>query len=160
MTIKKVNLGDIPIETRELGIYGAGFNDISVGFGAEKLGFNLTQIAPGKFLCPYHFHHHEEEMLVVLDGEATVRQNDESVIIKKNDLIFYNLKVPHQIFNHSSTICRILAISNLDPDDICEYPDSKKINFRRLKKIYQEGQEVDYFKDEETAASFWKNRRK
>lgn len=158
-SIKKINLNELKLETREFGIYGANFYDLSGKFASAKLGFNITEIAPQKFLCPYHFHHHEEELLLILEGEGTIRQNDQIEIVKKGDLIFYNLKVPHQLYNHSSLPCRIIAISNKDPDDICEYPDSKKINFRRLRKIYQEGQELDYFKDEETIADFWKKER-
>lgn len=154
---KKINLDDVQTQpAEECGIYGAGFSNLSLFFGSEKLGFNISEIAPGKYLCPYHFHHLEEELLLVLEGEATVRQNDEAHIIKKNDLVFYNLKVPHQLYNHTAHICRILAISNTDPNDICEYPDSHKINFRRLRKIYLEGQEVEYFEGEEREARFWR----
>ena len=140
---------------REFGIYEYGMAPLGQEMGSERLGFHVGELAPGKFLCPYHKHDSEEELLVILDGEATVRQDGKKFLVRKNDLIFYKVGVTHQLYNHTDKVCRVLTIANKDPNDVCFYPDSGKINFRRHGKIFQEGKEVDYFTDEKNRNSFW-----
>ena len=41
--------------------------------GGEMVGASIYVIEPGQKSFPYHFHHGNEEMLIVLEGQVTVR---------------------------------------------------------------------------------------
>ena len=125
--------------------------------GAKKLGWNVSVIPPGKFSAPYHFHHSEEELFLVLDGKAILRQGNQYREVIKGDLIFFGTtpEAAHQFYNHSDSPLRYLALSTLDSFDVCEYPDSKKINVRKIKKIFQEKTAVPYWTDEEDPEKYW-----
>lgn len=155
--LKKVNIRDLEVDVKKMGIYGGGLRRISGDFEAAKLGFNITVVDPGQFLCPYHKHYGEEELILVIEGEATVRQEDKVYKVKRDDLIFYNCGVAHQLYNHSDKPVRLLAISNNDPSDICEYPDSGKVNVRQLGQIFKSDTRVSYFSGEENPAAFWQS---
>jgi uncharacterized cupin superfamily protein len=47
--------------------------DIARRLGAQKLGYNLTVVPPGKRAFPFHSHRVNEEMFFVLEGEGEVR---------------------------------------------------------------------------------------
>lgn len=125
--------------------------------GASKLGFNVSTVPPGQFSCPYHFHHSEEELFLVLEGKAVLRQGDRFREVTKGDLIFCTtgLEGAHQFYNHTNAAFKMLAISTMDPMEVAEYPDSKKMYVAKLKKVFQAGAEVDYWKDETDPAKFW-----
>jgi uncharacterized cupin superfamily protein len=125
--------------------------------GAQKLGYNVSRLLSGQFSCPYHFHYSEEELFLVLEGNAMLRQADQYREVMKGDLIFFstNVEGAHQFYNHTDSPFVYLALSTLDSLDVCEYPDSKKINVRKLKKVFQAGAEVEYLKDEENPAQHW-----
>lgn len=138
------------------GFYGGLFEALGEQAKSEKLGFNITTLDPGNLFCPYHLHHLEEELIFVIDGAITVRQNDEKKILNKGDLIFFKTGVAHQILNHTDKPAKLLAISNKDANDICEYPDSNKIYMRSQKKIYKMGTELQYMDGENQRPIFWK----
>lgn len=125
--------------------------------GARKLGYNVSLLPPGMFSCPYHWHHSEEELFLALEGKAMLRQADQFREVVKGDLIFFstNVEGAHQFYNHTDAPFKYLAISTLDALDIGEFPDSKKITVRKLKKAFQEGAEVAYVKDEENPERYW-----
>jgi len=155
-----VNLNNLEFESdysRENYKYDVAPAAYSSKLGAKKLGFNVSALPPGQFSCPYHFHHSEEELFLVLDGKAMLRQANQFREVIKGDLIFFSTdpEGAHQFYNHTDRPFKYLALSTLDELDVCEYPDSKKINVRKLKKIYQAGSEVDYLKDEESPAQYW-----
>lgn len=124
-------------------------------FGAQKLGFHYESIDPKNFSCPYHYHTGEEEMFLVLEGEAVVRRNGEFRKVGPGDLIFYELgeKTAHNMYNHTDKPFKFLAISNWGEEDTCFYPDSKKQTSPN--GVLQNGQVVDYYKDEEDPAKYW-----
>ena len=125
--------------------------------GAKKLGFHAEILLPKQFSCPYHFHHSEEELFLVLDGKAMLRQSDEFREVKKGDLIFFtnSAEGAHQFYNHTDLPFKFLALSTNDDFEVCEYPDSKKINVTKIKKVFQAGTEVPYFTGEEDPKKFW-----
>lgn len=125
--------------------------------GAKKLGFNVSTVPPGQFSCPYHFHHSEEELFLVLEGKAVLRQGDRFRELNKGDLVYFTTgpEGAHQIYNPTKETFKFLAISSMDAMEVAEYPDSKKIFVAKLKKVFQGGAEVDYWKDEMEPARFW-----
>lgn len=102
----------------------------SSSLGARKLGYNLTELAPGKAQCPFHSHHEAEEMFLILEGEGELRFGEQRYKIRKHDVIACPIggaEVAHQIINTGATVMRYLALSNICGSEVCEYPDSNKI---------------------------------
>ncbi len=133
--------------------------DSSIGksLGAKRLGFHVEILSPGKFSCPYHFHDSEEELFFVLEGNAMVRQQNYYRELGPGDIVFFHADKTgvHQFYNHTDSDFKFIAISNLDKNDVVEYPDSEKIFYRAEKKILKDGENVPYITGEENPAQFW-----
>jgi uncharacterized cupin superfamily protein len=163
MTRPVMNLDEVPfgdVETN--GRYTSRRAQISDLIGASKLGYNLTEVPPGKTQCPFHNHHYEEEMFFILEGEGELRFGDERFTLRANDVIACPAggpEVAHQILNTGTTTLRYLAISTVAEVDTAEYPDSQKIlvyagprGKRRLRKMFRaEDGSRDYYDREPTA---------
>jgi uncharacterized cupin superfamily protein len=131
--------------------------EVASVFKAQHLGFHLEILNPGCFSCPYHYHEKEEELVIVIEGEAIIRQNDRFLKIKKMDLIFFPTgpEHVHQIYNHTEKPFHYFVLSNRAVDDVCHYPDSHKKLVRNPRSMTQNGIEVDYWKDEEDPSQHW-----
>lgn len=154
-----VNLLDqtqLNFEKYEQGKYSSSSAEISNLWKTQKLGFHMEILDPGTFSCPYHLHHQEEELFIAFKGSSMVRQDDEFFEIKEGDLIVFKTGVAHQFYNHTKLPFIFFALSNKEPNEICEYPDSNKKWDRQQKKIFQNGKEIeDYWKDEENPDTSW-----
>lgn len=118
--------------------------------GAEKIHFFIRVIPAGKFAIPYHFHHRAEELFLIVEGEATLRQNDCRRVVKAGDLLFFQVGPDgaHQLYNHTDTPVKYLDLTTASDGDYCEYPDSGKTS-RELKD------KRDYWRGEEEPSPFW-----
>jgi uncharacterized cupin superfamily protein len=146
-----LNLADV--EFRKIG-HGSGFpgsenapekfqaqiGDIGRRLGAQKLGYNLTVVPPGKRAFPFHNHRVNEEMFFVLEGEGEVRIGKDTFPIRKGDAICCPAGGPdtaHQIVNTSNAELKYLAVGTRLSAEIAEYPDSGKFG------VYAEFPPVD-----------------
>ena len=142
------------------GYYTSRRAQFSDRIGAEKLGYNLTELPPGKAQCPFHNHHGEEEMFLILEGEGQLRFGNERHSIRKHDVIACptgGANVAHQIINTGTTTMRYLALSNVVEIETCEYPDSNKIMIGaggrgtpRLRRMFRSENVVEYYDREST----------
>ncbi|CAN0162574.1 unnamed protein product [Phaeothamnion confervicola] len=117
--------------------FQAQVGDIGRRLGAQKLGYNLTVVPPGKRAWPFHNHRVNEEMFFVLEGEGEVRIGSESFPIKKGDVIAHPPGGPdtaHQIVNTSNVELKYLAVSTSVSPEICDYPDSGKFAVMTMEK--------------------------
>lgn len=108
---------------------GARMGQIGAVVGAQKLGYNVTAVPPGRRAFPFHSHRVNEEMFFVLEGEGEVRIGDARHPIKKGDVVACPPGGPetaHQMINTGATELRYLAVSTKMVPEIAEYPDSKK----------------------------------
>jgi len=107
--------------------YEARMGYVSRRLGAQKLGYNVTAVPPGKRAFPFHNHRVNEEMFLVLAGTGEVRIGSDTYPIRTGDIIACPAGGPetaHQIVNTGSEEMRYLAVStNLSPE-IAEYPDT------------------------------------
>jgi uncharacterized cupin superfamily protein len=101
---------------------------LGTALGARKLGYNLTELPPGKTGFPYHFHHVNEELFLVLGGTGTLRTPGGSHPLRPGDLISCppGPDGAHQIANTGSEPLRYLALSTVEDPEVVEYPDSGK----------------------------------
>lgn len=151
-----INLADVVFDDIEdSGHYTSRRALFSAGIGARQLGYNLTELPPGKSQCPFHSHHHEEEMFLILDGEGELRFGDQRYPLRRHDVIACptgGAAVAHQITNTGSTPLRYLALSTQSTVEVCEYPDSRKVGVfcaeetgAGLRKMFHAETTVDYY---------------
>lgn len=156
-----VNLDEVEFnDIEDNGYYTSKRALFSKGIGARKLGYNLTELPPGKAQCPFHSHREEEEMFLVLEGQGELRFGDQRFKIRKHDVIACptgDATVAHQIINTGTAPLRYLALSNLSDTEICEYPDSNKVGVfvaasdtPGLRKLFRGEASVDYYDREST----------
>jgi uncharacterized cupin superfamily protein len=154
-----VNLDEVEFtDVEENGYYTSKRAQFSAGIGARKLGYNLTELPPGKAQCPFHSHRAEEEMFLILEGEGELRFGDQRYRIRKHDVIACptgGADVAHQIINTGRTTMRYLSLSNVADVEICEYPDSNKVGISAdaapaLHKRFRAEATVEYYDREKT----------
>lgn len=161
MTKPIVNLDELEFDDIEdNGYYTSRRARFSAAIGARQLGYNLTELPPGKAQCPFHSHRAEEEMFLILDGEGELRFGSQRYPIRKHDVIACptgGADLAHQIINTGPTTMRYLALSNLQQVEVCEYPDSNKIGVFadapgavRLRGLHRVESAVDYYDGEAT----------
>lgn len=138
MTRPIINIADLDIQSVEPACaptgksasnYDIRWGEIASRIGARKLGYNLTVVAPGKRNCPFHSHHEEEEMFFILDGHGELRYGDQRYPLRPGDVVACpagGTDTAHQLINTGTSELRYLAVSNLAPLEVCEYPDSGK----------------------------------
>ena len=126
------------LEYRQWG-NGKGFEArlgaIGAKLGAQKLGYNLTVVPPGKRAFPLHSHHANEEMFFVVEGEGELRVGEARYPIRSGDVIACPPGGPetaHQIINTSrSAELKYLAVGTRISPEVTEYPDSRKFGVLR-----------------------------
>ena len=151
-----LNLDEVTLdETEEHGFFTSAWVNVSDRIGARQLGYNLTELPPGKASCPFHSHHGEEEMFLILEGEGELRFGEERYPIRPHDVIACppgGPEVAHQIINTGTTTMRYLSLSTLVEVEACEYPDSGKVLVvagkrgpPTLRKMFRAETTVDYY---------------
>jgi len=156
-----VNLDEVQFDDIEdNGFYTSRRALFSAGIGARKLGYNLTELPPGRAQCPFHAHREEEEMFLILEGEGELRFGEQRFKLRQFDVIACptgGAEVAHQIINTGKTTMRYLSLSCLSNTEICEYPDSQKVGVfantsttSGLRKMFRTEADVDYYDREST----------
>lgn len=132
-----INVADVELEPRPAfapsGSVAERF-DARMGFigprvGAQKLGYNVTAVPPGKRAFPFHNHRVNEEMVFVLQGAGEVRIGESVYPIRPGDVIAFppgGKEAAHQITNTGADELRYLAVSTKLSPEIADYPDSGK----------------------------------
>ena len=157
-----VNLADVVFDdVEDGGFYTSRRACFSAAIGARQLGYNLTELPPGKAQCPFHAHREEEEMFLILDGEGELRFGAQRYPLRRHDVVACptgGAEVAHQIINTGTGPLRYLALSRLSSTELCEYPDSGKVGVRattapdsRLRGMFHAEAVVDYYDREPRA---------
>jgi uncharacterized cupin superfamily protein len=125
-----VNLNELP-EAKEHGHDGrfaVRFAPVAAALGARKLGYNVTEVPPGKKSFPYHFHYANEEMFLILSGQGELRWPGGTRPVKPMDLVACppGADGAHQFINNGNEPLRYLAVSTVEDPEVVDYPDSGK----------------------------------
>jgi len=86
--------------------YDARMGMIAPRVGAQKLGYNLTAVPPGKRAFPFHNHRINEEMFFVVEGTGEIRIGEATYPIRAGDVIACppgGKETAHQIVNTGAT---------------------------------------------------------
>ena len=118
--------------------------------GAEKLGYLAARLHRGDHFCPYHWHTMEEELFVVMSGTPTLRTPHGTFVLRSGDVIAFptNSGGAHRIWNDADEDAVVLMIANMDPGDVCYYPDSRKVMIGDPGPVVRDNPELDYFEGE------------
>ena len=124
---------------------------------SKNLQFDVRSLDPGKYSYPYHFHRNAEELFVILSGKAALRTPDTFAELSEGDIVFFETgpSGAHQLYNHTDAPCTFLDIKTIMGIDVCEYPDSGKINILPYQELYQTRDQVDYYLGEENVSERW-----
>lgn len=111
------------------GRFEAQLGALAEPLGAQKLGYRIVVLEPGKTGWPYHAHHVNEEMFFILEGSGILRYSDKIYSVKAGDVIACppGTEAPHQLTNTSAGKLKYLAVSTREHPEVCEYPDSDKV---------------------------------
>jgi uncharacterized cupin superfamily protein len=99
------------------------------------VGMLIESPAPGRRLCPRHYHMVEEEHALILEGEVTLLLGDERHTMKPGDYVCFpaGQKTGHSFLNSGTGPCSYLVIGERSPHDVCVYPDSNKLAVNALR---------------------------
>lgn len=145
-------------EPREQPGFRASRARLSRQAGSERLGLSLWEVPPGEAAYPYHHHLGEEELIVVLDGQPSLRTPEGWRDLAEGDVVAFprGEHGAHQLANRTEEIVRFLAFSTNGDPDIVVYPDSGKVGaFERqpqgggLWAMFRSADAVDYYEGEQ-----------
>jgi uncharacterized cupin superfamily protein len=124
---------------------------------SKVLNFQIRSLDPGKFSYPYHSHRNAEEMFVIFSGSATLRTPEGYTELTEGDIVFFEMgsEGAHQLYNHTDQPCCFLDIRTDLGLDVCDYPDSGKVNILPFREIYQADARVDYYQGEDHVSEHW-----
>jgi uncharacterized cupin superfamily protein len=127
--------------------------DVRERLGAELFGASVYEIEPGQKTFPYHWQYVEEELLIVLDGEPTLRTPEGEQRLTPGDAVVFRRgpEGAHLIRNDTAAAARVLMLSTPSQVEIVEYPDSEKIGiFAKDLRLFVRGESgVDFFDGED-----------
>lgn len=133
-----INLADMPFLSMPAALgptgeaaqrYEARMAMVSRAIGARQLGYNVTELPPGKRAFPFHNHRVNEEMFFVLEGHGEVRLGTETLALRAGDFLACPAGGPdtaHQIVNTGATRLRYLVVSTAITPELVDYPDTGK----------------------------------
>jgi uncharacterized cupin superfamily protein len=169
MTRPILNIAEVELKARPAAFaatgaaaerYDARMGWIAPRIGAQKLGYNVTAVPPGKRAFPFHNHRVNEEMFFILEGSGEVRIGEAVFPIRAGDVIACppgGKETAHQIVNSGTAELKYLAVSTKLSPDIAEYPDSGK--FGVLAEFPAEGggkpQAFRFVGRESNAVPYW-----
>ena len=113
--------------------FQASIGSIAPELGAQKLGYNLTVVPPGKQAFPFHNHRVNEEMFFIIEGSGELRLGDRRYPVRAGDVIACppgGAETAHQLINTSDRELKFLGVSTRLSPEICDYPDSGKFAIR------------------------------
>lgn len=157
---KIFNKNDIPQDKKDSPIpeYSwAATKDLSKLANLNDFSCNIRSLEEGKFSYPYHFHHNAEELFVILSGEGELRTPDGIIKVHTGDIALFEKGETgaHQLFNPISSPLIYLNLRTVNRIDICEYPDTGKVNILPKQEIFYKGEETEYFEGEENIKEIW-----
>ena len=162
MTKPILNIDDLHYRLNSRGEkFEARLGQLSIPLGAQKLGYNLTVVPPGKRAFPLHNHRANEEMFFVIEGSGELRVGSETYPVRQGDVIACPPGGPetaHQIINTSDAELKYLSVSTMISPEMAEYPDSGKVGLYHYLAPAADGtpQRLRYFAREQgTMDDYW-----
>jgi uncharacterized cupin superfamily protein len=118
-----------------------------------RVGVLIESPAPGMRLAPKHYHMLEEEHALILEGQVTLLLGDEQYEMTAGDYVCFpaGQKVGHSFLNSGTGPCSYLMIGERNPNDVCVYTDSNKVEVKALHTILDLSAVKKYWDGEQTS---------
>jgi uncharacterized cupin superfamily protein len=123
----------------------------------ERLGVSVWEIPPGQAAYPYHYHLGEEELVIVLEGNPSLRTPAGWQQLEQGEICSFlrGEQGAHQLINQTDSTVRLMALSTHGDPDIVLYPDSGKLGAAErlptgggLRRFFRLADDVDYYDGE------------
>jgi len=131
--------------------------DLAQAAGLSDFACQIRSLEKGKYSYPYHFHHNADELFVILSGTGELRTPEGIRPISQGDIALFEKgsSGAHQLHNPHEQKLVYLDLRSVNKVDVCEYPDTGKVNFLPEREIFYKGREADYFEKEENIKKVW-----
>jgi uncharacterized cupin superfamily protein len=131
-----------------------GYTTRRMRIAGDMLGLSIYELPPGQKSFPYHQHHANEELLIVHEGEPTLRSPDGERALARGDAIVFRRgpEGAHQLRNDTGKPARVAVASTLMAPEVVEYLDSAKagVSGPTLDRgMFLRSTAVDYWEGEE-----------
>ena len=92
--------------------------------GLEDFGVSHVVLEPGGISSQRHWHEGEDEFLVMVEGEATLVEDEGETALRSGDCAAFPKGVPngHHLINRSDSPCTFVVVGKVAVTD-CHYPD-------------------------------------
>jgi uncharacterized cupin superfamily protein len=122
----KVEPGLTPLDTGPDGVESLL---LSQAGGLRQFGAHLQMLPPGARSSERHWHSAEDEFLLVLEGAATVVDDDGARELGPGDAVAWRHGVPngHHVLNLTAQPVRYLVVGSRVALDVCTYPDTGQV---------------------------------
>jgi uncharacterized cupin superfamily protein len=151
---RRVNLDELVFRggRRDPPPFQSTFAETGLLIGAQRLGYAFGKLEQGQSYCPYHWHTQEEEAFVVWSGTPTLRTPQGTFVLRPGDVIAFPIGAAgaHRLSNEAAEPALVLLVANIDPGDVCYYPDSNKLMIGESDAIVRCEPELDYYDGEES----------
>lgn len=126
--------------------------------GLKDFACNIRTLEKGQISYPYHYHHNSEELFVILSGEGELRTPDGILQVKQGEIALFEKGETgaHQLLNSRDEPLVYLDLRTTNGFDVCEYPDTGKVNILPKLEIFDKGEAKGYFDGEEDVSEVWK----
>jgi uncharacterized cupin superfamily protein len=93
--------------------------------GLTQFGVNLTRLEPGAWSAQRHWHDNEDELVYIVEGEATLIEDDGETILRAGDCAGWKAGDTngHCLVNKSKSDVVFIEIGTRAPIEQCHYPD-------------------------------------
>lgn len=93
--------------------------------GLDQFGVNLTRLLPGAASAHRHWHAREDEFIFILDGEATLIEDDGETILRKGEAAAFKAgtEIGHHLVNRSNDTVTYLEVGTRQTEDVATYTD-------------------------------------
>lgn len=90
-----------------------------------QYGAYVITLEPSAKSSNRHWHSGEDEFLYMLEGEATIVENDGAHVLTRGDAACWPAGVAnaHHVLNRTTAACSYLIIGTRVTHDVCKYPD-------------------------------------
>ncbi|WP_299725067.1 cupin domain-containing protein [uncultured Tateyamaria sp.] len=104
---------------------------VGAAFDLMHLGANVVTLAPGETSSDRHWHRNSDEILVLLEGEATVIEDDGAHVLTPGDIAVWpaGAQNAHHVKNMSAAPVVYFVVGSLPETDLVRYPDSGETLF-------------------------------
>lgn len=93
--------------------------------GLAQMGVNIVTLAPGQRSAMRHWHSSSDEFVLILDGRATVIEDDGATELAPGDMALWPAGAAnaHHIWNRTDAPLRYLCAGTNPDRDTVHYPD-------------------------------------